>query len=88
MENKYRFKQGDLVRVKNTKHVRGWNDGIKAVGFEFEFNITEYFSNHYENWFEGKDTSSSMDVRNTKCINYYYDDLELVNPNNENYEVY
>lgn len=80
------FKDGDLVRIKDTPHIRGWGkDGGKFIGNTFIINFREDDKHFKEQWGMGEIPSAICDQSNTYAINYYINDLELVNPS---YEIY
>lgn len=79
------FKPGDLVRVKDTNHIRKWRMGTKAIGHEFY--LREIGEEYFEEWIAGLRIDYS-DPDNVYGINYYVSDLELVNPKETQYEIY
>lgn len=84
------FKDGDLVRIKNTPHMMEWSRprGIN-IGKTFTINFGRDVEPKWrENWLNGKIKSSFCDVKNTYGINYHIDDLELVNTIVPIYEIY
>ena len=84
------FKDGDLVRIKNTPHMMEWSRprGIH-IGKTFVINFSRDLEQRYiKGWLNGKTKSSICDVKNTYGINYHIDDLELVNPIDPIYEIY
>jgi len=84
------FKDGDLVRIKNTPHMMEWSRprGIN-IGKTFTINFGRNINPRWKKeWLDGETKSSVCDVKNTYGINYHIDDLELVNPIDLIYEIY
>lgn len=84
------FREGDLVRIKNTPHMMGWSNprGInigKTFVINFGYDVEKKL---VKGWLDGNITSSICDVKNTYGINYHIDDLELVDPIDPIYEIY
>lgn len=80
------FKNGDLVRIKDTSHMRGWRDG-RDIGntFTIRFGVEV---ERIKSWESGEIPSAICDQSNTYGINYYISDLELVYSTNPTYEIY
>jgi hypothetical protein len=68
------FKQlkiGDVVRIKDTQNIRGWLKGAEAIGKEFEITADDMLC--------FKHNTTCTLGNNCYGINYFQEDLELVN---------
>lgn len=83
------FKDGDLVRIKDTPNIRKWGkEGNQFIGNTFTINFRKVSKHFKEQWEKGEVPSAICDKLNTYAINYYISDLELIYSTNPTYEIY
>jgi len=84
------FKEGDLVRIKDTKHLRQiWpNNSKKAIGKCFNITFKRISQEVLSKWLDNKASTCRITPNNEFGINFYITDLELINPEETHYEIY
>lgn len=75
------FKEGDLVEVLDTEHIRTWVRHKEAIGYRFKLTFANRTKPEIAEWFQGNGRIN-CDPANKHHINYNVADLKLVTSNN------
>jgi hypothetical protein len=84
------FKEGDLVRIKDTENLKKrWPYASKkAIGECFNITFKKLDGKNLEEWINNKTATNLITSDNKFLINFFISDLELVSSQETNYEIY